>query len=148
MVVNLKAPDALQIRTVTTDDLAALLPLVQELRPHLDLALLEERFAEGSALGYEMHAVYRDGTPVALAGFRPVVSLSRGRYMHLDDLVVASTEQRSGVGRLLLAHVESEAMRRGETSVFLDARPTAIPFYTKCAYAAATSPSYWKALKR
>lgn len=137
---------ALTIRRLDEADLPAVAAIVQELRPHVDLALLRERFAEQSKAGYELHAGYIHGRPVALAGFRPVTALSRGRYIHLDDLIVTASHQTSGVGRRMLEHVEDEARRRGCVALFLDARPTAIPFYERCDYTAHTSPSYWKKL--
>lgn len=137
----------IKIRKVETSDLPAIIDLVRELRPHIDLALLQQRFAEQVLLGYELHAAMFDGIAVGLAGFRPVVTLARGRYLHLDDLVVAASHQRDGIGRLLLDHVEAEGLGRGHDTVVLDARPTAIPFYEARSYAPHPSPSYWKALK-
>lgn len=147
MVVDMSASGDLEFRTITSTDLPDIIDLVQELRPHIDLPQLQDHFVKSAAIGYEMHAIYRNAKPAALAGFRPVITLSRGRYLHLDDLVVAAVEQKSGTGRLLLAHVENLARQRGNVSVFLDARPTAIPFYAKSAYIPATAPSYWKSLK-
>jgi ribosomal protein S18 acetylase RimI-like enzyme len=77
---------------------------------------------------------------------RPVHTLVRGPHLHIDDIIVAEKERKSGSGRALMAYAEDDARARGMTAVFLDARPEAIGFYERLGFALHTVPSMRKAL--
>jgi GNAT superfamily N-acetyltransferase len=66
---------------------------------------------------------------VALAGARPLVTLARGRHLHIDDLVVDPAWRRRGVGRFLLEEIEKRARRQGLGAIHLDSFLEAVPFY-------------------
>jgi GNAT superfamily N-acetyltransferase len=121
-------------RRLHNDECASVLPLVRQLRSHLDEAEFLRRLALQETRGYELHAAIRDGVVVGLAGFRPVMTLARGAHLHLDDLVVAEGLRSGGIGKALIGYAEGEARRRGLGKLFLDARQQAIPFYQREGY--------------
>jgi GNAT superfamily N-acetyltransferase len=102
-------------------EVAACFPVMVQLRPHL--ASVEEfvtRVARQRADGYRLLAAWRDGTPVALAGYRLQENLIHGRFLYVDDLVTAESERRGGLGAKLLDAVAEEARRSGCPWLVLD----------------------------
>lgn len=125
---------AVVIRRLDTAEHAGIMPLVAQLRPHLDEVEFLRRVTVQAQAGYEIYAAFIDGEAVGFAGLRPVSTLARGPHMHLDDLVVTAARRGQGLGARLLAFAEAEARRRGLGKLFLDARQQAIPFYELCGY--------------
>jgi predicted GNAT family N-acyltransferase len=57
-----------------------------------------------------------------------------GGSIQMRQVAVDDSKQRLGIGRLLVAESEAEAVRRGFTRLMLHARDTAVPFYEKLGY--------------
>lgn len=74
--------------------------------------------------GYRLFAAVEpepaDGPALAVAGFRPVSSLSWGDVLYIDDLATHPEHRRAGHGSALLRAVEAEADRLGCAAVHLD----------------------------
>src|SRR5580692_9350350 len=98
---------AIELRHAETpDEIAACFPVMRSLRPHLTGPdELVERVTRQREAGYRLLAGWRDGVPVALAGYRVEENLIHGRFIYVDDLVTADGERRGGVGAKLLAAV-------------------------------------------
>jgi GNAT superfamily N-acetyltransferase len=97
------------------------LPVLQELRPHLDDAARRAVQAEGAPQGYRFTALLDDdGACLGVAGWRLVATAAFGRKLYVDDLVTASAARSTGVGRTLLAHLEQRARDAGCTVLDLD----------------------------
>ena len=97
-------------------------PVFHELRPHLPS---EEEFVgrwrrQVENEGYQV--IYlRDGDKVvAAAGYRFFHTMAWGHIMYVDDLVATKGSQRTGLGTLLLQHLQKEAKDHGCDSVHLD----------------------------
>jgi GNAT superfamily N-acetyltransferase len=135
-----------QIRRLEPKEWRSAFPLVVQLRPHLDEAEFLRRVQRQGHGGYELVGAFADGAMVGFLGIRPVHTLVRGYHLHIDDIVVDQSRQRGGIGRALMAYAEADARARGMTAVFLDARPTAIPFYELNGYQLHRSPSMMKEL--
>ncbi|MNX89762.1 aminoalkylphosphonic acid N-acetyltransferase [compost metagenome] len=94
----------------TPEELRACLPLMRELRPHLEQ---EEDFLE--RIGrmrqerYRLLAAMHGGEVVALAGYRFQENLIYGRFLYVDDLVVASGRRGERWGAKLLDHLDGVA---------------------------------------
>src|SRR5579864_2027067 len=101
------------LRHVETDgEVAACFPVMVLLRPHLaDAAELVARVARQRAAGYRLLAAWRDGAPVALAGYRIEENLIHGRFLYVDDLVTAEGERGGGIGARLLDAAAEEGRR-------------------------------------
>ena len=84
--------------------------------------------------------VYRDDVPVAMGGwrFRPDVSrLGSERAAEVKRMYVAPAGRRSGLARLVLAHLEATARTAGADVMILEtgtAQPEAMALYEASGY--------------
>ena len=99
---------------------SAALPVLQELRPHLDEASLRGVYAEGHVQGYRFLGAFDGDRCLGLAGWRLVATAHVGRKLYVDDLVTASAARSTGVGRALLGELERRAREAGCTVLDLD----------------------------
>src|SRR4051794_14048055 len=104
-------------------------PLIVLLRPDLSEREFLRRVQRQGHSGYELVGAFSGRTMVGVLGMRPVHTLVRGYHLHIDDIVVDQGRQRTGVGHALMAYAEADAVARGMTAVYLDARSSAIAFY-------------------
>ncbi|BCG02523.1 N-acetyltransferase GCN5 (plasmid) [Paraburkholderia sp. PGU19] len=93
------------------DDWIRAFDVMKELRPHLTdpgafCAQLHHQHEENYRL---LAACSVEGTILGLAGFRAQTNTLYGRFIYLDDLVVTSRLQRSGIGAELLNEVREIA---------------------------------------
>ena len=117
-------------------------PIMVQLRSQYTLESFKQSVAEqAEKVGYQIYAAYDNDTMVAVAGIRPLKTLARGEFIHVDDLVVDEKLRVKGVGKQLLKYIHNLAQDQGMSSVFLDARPEAKAFYDKLGYILHTSPS-------
>lgn len=137
--------DALQIQRLLPAQWKDAYPVMAQLRA-LDEADFLRRVRQQSCAGYELVGAYQGGALVGVMGMRPVQTLARGAYLHVDDLVVDAAVRGSGAGRALMAYAEADAQARAMDVVFLDARPEAIAFYERGGYALHPAPSMKKRL--
>lgn len=101
-------------------DLLACHALMREPRPHLaDVETFVVRVRRQAAAGYRILAAWDGGAPAGLAGYRPRETLIRGRFRHVDDLVVAAPARRRGIGALLLDAVADETRAAGLSCLVL-----------------------------
>jgi GNAT superfamily N-acetyltransferase len=116
-------------------DLRACFPVIQTLRPNLTGAaafLAQVRRQESE--GYRVMVGRLDGEIVAYAGYRFGESLSRGRFLYVDDLVTVPDMRSRGYGRRMLEALAAEARRAGCAVLDLDssfARAGAHRFYVR-----------------
>jgi GNAT superfamily N-acetyltransferase len=81
---------------------------------------LIERIQRQFTQGYRLLAAWQNGAVVGIAGYRIQENLIRGRFCYVDDLVVAETERRGGLGARLLDAVAAEARGAGCQRLTLD----------------------------
>ena len=105
---------------VDDDRWPSVLPVLQELRPHLDAASLRALYAEGWPQGYRFTALVDDRGCISVAGWRVIASAASGRKLYVDDLVTASARRSTGGGQGLLAHLQRRAVEAGCTVLDLD----------------------------
>lgn len=113
---------------------AHILPVLQELRPHLTAPSLTSIYAEGHPQGLRFTGAYLDGTCLAAAGWRIVATTFCGRKLTIDDIVTAATARSAGLGRALLAELHERARIAGCHLVDLDSathRTDAHRFYMR-----------------
>jgi ribosomal protein S18 acetylase RimI-like enzyme len=116
-----ESSDAPDLRVVSDAEIGACFRLMQQLRPHL--ASAEEfvtRVRRQQVEGYRLMALWSDRRPRALAGFRLTENLVHGRFLYVDDLVVDAAERNTGLGAILLTHLEDQARRLGCAKLVLD----------------------------
>ncbi|MBE3025128.1 GNAT family N-acetyltransferase [Janthinobacterium sp. GW458P] len=107
--------------------------LMRGLRPHIaNPAAYVAQLVRQSEQGYRLLAAWAGEHMVGLAGYRALENLLYGRFIYVDDLVVSSDLQRSGLGARLLTAVREEAMQRSCDHFVLDTglhMPLAQRFY-------------------
>ncbi|MGH8373573.1 MAG: GNAT family N-acetyltransferase [Gammaproteobacteria bacterium] len=131
------------IRDISTEDYDRALQIMRQLRPSLDKTTFLQHLTGQS--GYRLIGSYTPNLS-GLIGMRVVETLARGRFMHVDDLVVAETFRDQGVGRALLSFAEAEARRLDCGVVFLDSYEDVLPFYRKLGYISHNSTLVHKTL--
>jgi GNAT superfamily N-acetyltransferase len=97
-----------------------LLPVLRELRPHLDAAGFAAVYAEGHPQGLRFLAAYDGDRCVGVAGWRVLALAFAIRKLYVDDLVTAEASRSGGVGHALLAELEARARAAGCTILDLD----------------------------
>ncbi|UTR13188.1 GNAT family N-acetyltransferase [Salipaludibacillus sp. LMS25] len=120
-------------------DIINTFPLMKQLRTHLDkdtyVALVEEAMAVDQ---YRLVALFDGDKMVAVAGFKPMITLYYGRFVWVCDLVTDSASRSNGYGEKLLTYVEEWAGAHNYEKVALSSglqRTNAHRFYEeKMAY--------------
>ena len=87
----------------TEAEIRACFPVMRQLRPRLQIP---EDFLDIVMLqrgqGYRLLALWDDGKPVALAGYRRLDNLIHGRFLYVDDLITDAEGRGQGHGERLL----------------------------------------------
>lgn len=95
--------------------------VMRELRPHLpDGDAFVAQVQRQADQGYRLLAAWRGEQVVGLAGYRLQENTLYGRFVYIDDLIVLPSEQRSGVGGLLIEAVRRAAIDGGHAHLVLD----------------------------
>ncbi|MGO4326867.1 MULTISPECIES: GNAT family N-acetyltransferase [unclassified Cupriavidus] len=116
----MNAPIDIQHLESRPDWLAAF-PVMKALRPHLrDAQAFASQLERQHAQGYRLLAARQHGEILGLAGYRLQENLIYGRFVYVDDLVVAASLQRSGLGARLLDAARQQAVARDCTHFVLD----------------------------
>jgi GNAT superfamily N-acetyltransferase len=97
-----------------------MLPVLVELRPHLDADSLTAVYAEGHPQGLRFLVAYDGDRCVGVAGWRIVALTFAIRKLYVDDLVTTSAGRSRGVGHALLAELETRGRAAGCTVLDLD----------------------------
>lgn len=91
--------------------LKAAFTIMKELRPHLDLEKFLTLVHEMRDEGYGLAGLFDGDALQAVAGYRVITMLVRGRSLYVDDLVTTETMRGKGYGKLLLHWLLREAKR-------------------------------------
>lgn len=114
--------DSLTLRAVQHPaQCLACFAVIRELRPHLhDAEAFVAQVQRQAGQGYRLLAAWQGEQVVGLAGYRLQENTLYGRFVYIDDLVVLGSEQRGGIGRLLIEAVRREAIDGGHAHLVLD----------------------------
>jgi len=95
--------------------------LIRQLSP----GVTEDRYThlldDMLAHGYRMVAVLDDEVCVGISGIWVATKIYSGRYLEMDNVVVADTHRSQGIGKLLTDFVEKLAISEGCETIMLDA---------------------------
>ncbi|WP_078578253.1 GNAT family N-acetyltransferase [Salipaludibacillus agaradhaerens] len=123
------------IEMTTRDDIIKTFPIMKQLRTHLDrdtyVALVEEAMADDQ---YRLVALFDNDKMVAVAGFKPMITLYYARFVWVCDLVTDNASRSNGCGEKLLTYVEEWARAHSYKKVALSSglkRTNAHRFYEK-----------------
>lgn len=96
-------------------------PLIRQLSPGVS----EERYTylldDMLAHQYRMVAVFEGDQCIGLSGIWVATKIYSGRYLEMDNVVVADTHRSKGIGSLLTDFIESLALAEGCEMMMLDA---------------------------
>lgn len=96
------------------------LPVLQQLRSHLTVELLDQVLREGEPQGLRFLAAFDRDACVGVAGWRVVANTSGIRILYVDDLVTDGTVRGRGVGSALLAELRDRGIAAGCRTLELD----------------------------
>lgn len=94
--------------------------VMSELRPHLDQQQFLELVATMRDEGYRLVGLFDAGELKAVAGYRVLTMLVRGRSLYVDDLVTTAAMRGQGYGKQLLDWLVAEAVRLRCSEFHLD----------------------------
>jgi GNAT superfamily N-acetyltransferase len=100
--------------------LAAVWPVMRELRDALSDDELHARYEAGHPDGYRVVGLFDGDECRAAAGYRLLTNFVSGRHIYIDDLVTAERWRSHGYGRLLNKYLVELARKEGCSSVQLD----------------------------
>ncbi len=112
----------LTIRKLAAADLSAAAVLLHALNPDTPAAVVEARLATILAEHSHYHLVgaFADERLVGVAGAWIATKIWCGRYLEIDNLVVDPEQRSSGVGSLLIRHLEATGRARDCKLLVLD----------------------------
>lgn len=105
---------------VSDEEVMETLPVMLELRSHLDETEYPAIVRRMREAGYRLAFVFDAGYVRAVAGFRELESLAHGRFMYVDELVTDESARSQGYGRLLFRWLTDEAQKAGCERLQLD----------------------------
>jgi GNAT superfamily N-acetyltransferase len=110
-----------QVSLAQTDaEIEACHPVMVQLRPHVPADGFVARVRRMEATGYRLASIADGGSVRAVAGFRFLDQLVRGKVLYVDDLVTDQAARSQGYGEALLAWLYSHAREQGCTALELD----------------------------
>ena len=113
-------PISFQILTKKSEMLP-LSPILQQLNPistpeYLDLAL-DDMIAHG----YRMVTANECSECLGLSGIWVTTKLYSGKYLEMDNVVIAEQHRSKGIGKLLTDYITELAKKEGVVTLMLDA---------------------------
>lgn len=111
----------MSIHIAETDaEITACFPVMQQLRTHLGESEFVACVREQEGQGYKLAFMDEGAGVVAVAGFRIGHNLAWGRFLYVDDLVVASARRSGGCGAKILAWLRDYAISMSCSQLHLD----------------------------
>lgn len=104
----------------TETEIAHCFPVIVQLRPHLTLDSFVAQVQRQQKEGYQLAFIETKGTVQAVAGYRLMEMLSRGRFIYVDDLVTDSQARSGGYGKALIDWLMVYAKAQGCQLLDLD----------------------------
>ena len=127
---------AIKILTLKAEMLP-LYPLIQQLSPGVTEEWYTFLLDDMLAHGYRMVAVFEGEECVGLSGIWVATKIYSGRYLEMDNVVVAAAHRSKGIGQVLTQFVEQLANEEGCEMMMLDAyleNEKAHTFYEKAGF--------------
>lgn len=114
--------DQFHIRPLVTSDLSDASVLLATLNPETPPTIIAERLA--SILmdhpHYHLVGAFTEDQMVGVAGGWIATKIWCGQYLEIDNLIVDPMQRSSGIGSLLIKHLESKAKDSGCNILVLD----------------------------
>jgi GNAT superfamily N-acetyltransferase len=105
---------------LSDEDVAGCHSVMFQLRPHVPGEGFVERVREMERTGYRLAFIADGGAVRAVAGYRYLDQLVRGKVLYVDDLVTDADSRSHGYGDTLLEWLFDRACASGCTALELD----------------------------
>jgi len=102
-------------------DMLPLSPLLQQLNPISTPAYLDIVLDDMIAHGYRMVTITEGEECLGLCGIWVTTKFYSGKYLEMDNVVVALEHRSRGIGKLLTDYVTELARQEGCVTIMLDA---------------------------
>ena len=102
-------------------EMLPLAPLLQQLNPISTPEYLDIALDDMIAHGYRMVTIQEGDICLGVAGIWVTTKLYSGKYLEMDNVVVASEYRSRGIGKLLTDYVTELARKEGCAAIMLDA---------------------------
>ena len=109
------------LKVTTDEEILAVHEVMHQLRPNIrrdEFLATVKRMRETD--GYQLAAVYDEGTFRAVAGYRVIEMLWCGKTLYVDDLNTDERFRSKGYGKVLLDWLKNEARAQGCDELHLD----------------------------
>jgi GNAT superfamily N-acetyltransferase len=108
------------IREIASLEIQSILPLLKELRPHIDESDLKFIYENArKADGFSFYGYYENGRCSGLMGLRFLYDYVHKFHLYVDDLVVTEEKRSAGIGAKLLKFAEDLAREKKCTGLRL-----------------------------
>lgn len=112
----------LKLKTLSLGDLDLIIPLVQQLNPHLDIEIMKERQTTMFGItNYHSFGFYKDKELVGLCSGWITVRIYSGKQLEIDNVIIDSNCQSKGLGKQFIQLIEDWAAACDCNSVELNA---------------------------
>lgn len=98
-----------------------LAPLLQQLNPAITEVYLNELLDDMITHGYRMVGVWNEDECLGVSGIWVTTKLYSGKYLEMDNVVVATSARSQGIGQLLTDFITDLAREEGCKTMMLDA---------------------------
>lgn len=114
--------ESISIQPLAADDLSAAADLLTQLNPETPAIIITQRLRSLLAehTHYQLFGAFTSGRLVGVAGAWIATKIWCGRYLEIDNLVVSTEQRSSGIGSLLIRHLEELAHQRDCKIVIMD----------------------------
>ncbi|ATL49327.1 GNAT family N-acetyltransferase [Chitinophaga caeni] len=121
--MNTNLESAFTIKELSTfDEMAANFELIRLLNPKMSREYYESLLPAMIGNHYKQVAVYNDqGAPVGVSGFWINTKLYSGKYIEMDNVIVAAAFRSKGIGKILCRWMERKAKQESCKCIMLDA---------------------------
>jgi len=111
-----------EIRELVAEEIPAAIRLLAHLNPDIPHEVLKQRFETILAEHPHYHAfgAFLDGKLAAIASVWIATKVWCGRYLELDNIVVDPDQRSSGLGTVLIRHLEAFAREKDCNLTVLD----------------------------
>ncbi len=109
------------VKLETIEEMVKMLPLIKELTPDVKEEDYKRMLLEMIPHNYYKVAVYHADILVAVSGYWLATKIYCGKYIEIDNFVVAKEHRSKNIGKILINWLLDEGKRSNCTTALLDA---------------------------
>ncbi len=109
------------VKLETIEEMVKMLPLIKELTPDVTAKDYEKMLQEMVPHNYYQVAIYDGNILVGVSGYWLATKIYCGKYIEIDNLVIAKEYRSKNIGKILVNWMLSEAKKSNCQTALLDA---------------------------